>query len=997
MSLLTCVMAWAGNKPIAPVAYQSNEYAPASNAAAPIRKAKAEVAEQDVLLKYGEVSQHFSDIQSAFNALPANSTPATITLLTDQEIVYTGGHAVTLNQFHRVTLDLNGHTMYCETPVANKSTSVIYNKGTLTIKDGQGGGKLINLATNVEQWKDAGKDFPSYYNNTITNSGTLNIESGTIQNISYPGACYAVDNNSTTGNAILNVSGTAVLESTQDYGVRLFCNSATYRNEVNISGGEIKGSGAAVWMQLPGSNQSNYKLGSFNMTGGKISGSNYSFFMYSFGDKEDHATVSISGGEISGSVVLYNKQKQNGIHASVSVSGGEFLNMTQPFFLYTYGQAIPANVIISGGSFYAPKNEYAYTTWKYQSQYTKEELEAQGYMVKDYCEYSPSNACNTWWACYEIVDWEQEMAEDAFGWIARGYCSSKDINYISDDLVKLDVAPCNSQEVTESKTMAEIAQEIEGAGEEVSASIIEINAAATEEKAVVTVTNDIEVEGIVIMKDNNKEGQIVVEEDVTLTVGNSGIVSENNDLTTVVVKPGGTIIIGNGGVDQQGNAIPVEIRNDGDKSGVFLIDPNAPAKVAQAPAKVNVYTRAHKDGGVEYWQQFASPVKGNMTITPLGVGQLEGVATSIYGWDYSADEWVRVPGMPEGTGDVKYFDKDGWSGNNILAPFAAYNLINNSLLSEGGITYEFAGELVGNDDMVLTFPANGFCVFGNSYTAPIDLTTLFDQIQNDMDLDNIDAVVYIYNSAKDRFDAVNALTLELDAMGFADAPFTQIPPQQAFVMNLLAGGSAQTAVDYAKSVWGNPQTNKNTPIMAPKRANNNTISAALNIQVTDGEATDRVFVVEDSKYSNAYDNGADAEKYMNANFNIYANSTERNLAMVATDDMENTTLTFAAGNAVNYTMSFENVLGDYMLIDNLNNNQIAIVEGATYEFVAQPNSTVEGRFSIASIYKTPTAIENAEVKSNVKGIYTLTGQFVGEDFKALPAGVYVIDGVKIVK
>ena len=45
----------------------------------------------------------------------------------------------------------------------------------------------------------------------------------------------------------------------------------------------------------------------------------------------------------------------------------------------------------------------------------------------------------------------------------------------------------------------------------------------------------------------------------------------------------------------------------------------------------------------------------------------------------------------------------------------------------------------------------------------------------------------------------------------------------------------------------------------------------------------------------------------------------------------------------------------------------------------------------------PTALENAEVKANVKGVYTLMGQYLGEKIDKLPAGVYVVDGVKVVK
>lgn len=956
--------------------------------------------QNNVRLEYEGYQQDFTTLQAAFNALPPNSTPATVTLLNDVSMNFESGYYVRVPQYSNVTIELAGYAITAS--LEKPSTScLIENKGTLTIEDHSAGktGIITASATKPDPGTSNPYGWATYGGYTITNMGTLIVNSGTIENNTPNANCnYPIDNRPaalTTSRLIIN--GGKILQNSWDDAIRLYpCAGGKAIMEVND--GEIISRNSCVFIHGDGAIGPTYNnknvltgngsveltinggiwksIGTYEQTPNKLEPGDYRIvdcLCFGNGKKMDEISVVVNDGDFYGMVYTRSTGVTPASYEHIEINGGRWHSLidyegeqpvVNPVFITRYdtdGQDNHYGQMIKGGVIDALSNVEKPTTW--------------------YDDWYSHNTTHKIWGSY----------------IAQGYCADDN----GDNT--WTIAPCETKTTTASQTMAEIvAPIVADPDKEVEATIIEIDARATSADAVVTVTQDIAVEGIVIKATNDqddatKEGQIVVNSGVTLTIGNSGIVSENNDLTTVVVKPGGTVIVGNGGVTKTGTATPVEIQSTGTESGVFLIDPNASTALAEAPAKVKVYTRAHKDGGIEYWQQFASPVKGNMTITPLGVGQEAGVFTSIYGWDYSADEWVRVPGMPKGSDDVKYFDKDGWSGENILAPFAAYNLINNSLLSEGGITYEFAGELVGNDDMVLTFPANGFCVFGNSYTAPIDLTTLFDQIQNDMSLDNIDAVVYIYNSAKDRFDAVNALTLELDSWGFAEAPFTQIPPQQAFVMNLLAGGSAQTAVDYAKSVWGNPQTNKNTPIMAPKRANNNTISAALNIQVTDGEATDRVFVVEDSKYSNAYDNGADAEKYMNANFNIYANSTERNLAMVATDDIENTTLTFAAGNAVNYTMSFENVLGDYMLIDNLNNNQIAIVEGATYEFVAQPNSTVEGRFSIAPIYKTPTAIENAEVKSNVKGIYTLTGQFVGEDFKALPAGVYVIDGVKIVK
>ena len=103
--------------------------------------------------------------------------------------------------------------------------------------------------------------------------------------------------------------------------------------------------------------------------------------------------------------------------------------------------------------------------------------------------------------------------------------------------------------------------------------------------------------------------------------------------------------------------------------------------------------------------------------------------------------------------------------------------------------------------------------------------------------------------------------------------------------------------------------------------------------------------------------------------------------------------------AINYTLTFAEVRGEeYALRDNMTNTVTNIVEGATYNFYAQPNETIEGRFQIVSRQEMPTAVETVEETVNApKAIYTIMGQYVGQDWNTLPAGVYVVDGVKVVK
>ena len=939
MTLCTCVMAWGQN---------------------------------NVRLEYEGYQQDFTTLQAAFDALPPNSTPATVTLLNDVSMNFEVANYVSVPQYSNVTIELDGKVISASMAKPGH-TCTILNKGTLTIEDHSAGqtGKITASALHPDDGSSNPYGFPGYGGYTIINKGTLYLNGGTVENYTPNADCnYPIENNpdpNTTCKFIMN--GGKVVQESWDDAIRIWTNAAGSSAEMIVNGGEIISRNSCLFIHGDGT------VGPVDVT---INGGTWK----SIGTYEQNKDQSFAPGDyrIIDCLCFNNGKPMNNIN--ITVNNGDFYGMV---YTRAYNGAIPGgyeHIAINGGRWHGiitgENGEQAAINPVFITRYDTDGQENHyGKMITAGIIDAPSNvaAPENW-----LDEWyNHNTTHKIWGYyIADGYCAHDNGNST------WTIGACNTA-IVDDNTEPIVWDD----NTDYSTTDVTVKSGA---EVVISENQTVEVHAL----DIQGEGQMIVKDGATLVIGNGGLVSTNNTMTQIVVEAGGTVAIGNGGIEQQGTATPVEIQSDGTKSGVLLIDPNTPSADAEALAEVTVYTHAYKSGDIEHWQQLATPVKGNgMSITPLGVGQQDGVYTSIYGWDYSSDSWVRVPGMPEGSGDVTYFGKAGWSGDDILTPFAAYNLINNRLPNEEAIAYKFKGKLVGNDDMTLTFPANGFCVFGNSYTAPIDLTTLFAQIQNDMASTNIDPCVYVYNSIADRFESVNAGGLWLKSIGFGDVAFTQIPAQQAFVMNLLSGGSAQSAVDYAKCVWGNTNVNKNVPIMAPKRVDN-TLSAVLNINVTDGASTDRVILMEDNQFSSAYDKGYDAEKYMNGSFNIYA-IAERNLAMVATNDIEGTELTFAAGNAVNYTMTFGKTMGDFVLVDRANNNQVAIVEGGIYTFAAQPNATAEARFAIVPVAKMPTAIENTEVKASVKGIYTITGQYMGENFNVLPAGVYVVDGVKIVK
>ena len=271
----------------------------------------------------------FYSLEDAVAAVPIDGTQTTITMIGDETINVVGS-AITVANTKNIILDLNGHQVV-GVAEGGSTSALITNQGTLTIKDssdskadGTGSGQLISGATTNWIYDGSGNFSGSYASNTITNTGTLTVESGYIENLSTGSATYAVDNNSGSRNAILNVTGGKLTAARTV--VRQFCNSTTSQNVVNISGGTIETNGsAAMWTQLPGSSASSKKLATLNITGGTIKGTSYAWYDYSFGDSFEAVNYSISGVKFDGN--LYSFAVEDGIKPGF-ITGGVFASLT---------------------------------------------------------------------------------------------------------------------------------------------------------------------------------------------------------------------------------------------------------------------------------------------------------------------------------------------------------------------------------------------------------------------------------------------------------------------------------------------------------------------------------------------------------------------------------------------------------------------------------------------------------------------------------------------
>lgn len=531
--------------------------------------------------------------------------------------------------------------------------------------------------------------------------------------------------------------------------------------------------------------------------------------------------------------------------------------------------------------------------------------------------------------------------------------------------------------------------------------------------------------GYVQVKDNEDTGNATVVKvgttetaDPTQKVDQTLLINNGLDVqgeSQVIVQAGSTLQIGEGGINTEK---PENIIIEADETGAasLLLDPTI--TVNQTPnltVRMSAKQIGRNAAGDFYWHRFAMPVAATITswdkegtLVAADPEYTVQYPTYIYGWNYEENKWKNLPGVSsmvplQGytlTLASDYIHLDG-AGKVVSEGTAGGNL--NALQD---VVYTFKGNLVGNTPQPLNFQAEGFNFFGNSYTGYMDVLKLIEGIQSN----NVEGTVYMWCNDPDDEDGNYQSYVGVPLYKLSNAAQRarladwqkEVSPMQTFILRLRGADRADENVNYAAAIWGNPRYgNTTTSSPAPRRA-----VAAINedtymeiaVKAANGKGS-RVDFTESVNNSDDFESGYDVVKYMNEkSINLYATINGEDFSSVVTNNLIGKKLSLQTNGEIAYTMSFKNVEGvEYAIRDNATNQVIAIEEGVTYEFAAQPNSVIEGRFEIVDRANAPTAIENTEVKANVKGIYTIMGQYLGEDFDILPAGVYVVDGVKIVK
>jgi hypothetical protein len=393
----------------------------------------------------------------------------------------------------------------------------------------------------------------------------------------------------------------------------------------------------------------------------------------------------------------------------------------------------------------------------------------------------------------------------------------------------------------------------------------------------------------------------------------------------------------------------------------------------------NVQSNSHPSATVEFiskgfgtsasnyfYQRFGIPTISALTsITAKNPDTQAPVETSFAAWINKS--WTTIGYIHSSKAALDY--------SKMANPFEYYQMLHNT--PNMGTVVTMKGALVGNENPNLTLLGDGnYSMFANSYTGTMNAEQVIDMIPV-----TAQKAFYLYDIT------ANQATWKSVTLDFAE----NIAPMQPFII-YNDKESAVGQLDYNSAVYVPATTSA-----APARKASNITKAQIIVKGED--CIDRVGVVEGEEFSADFDNGHEAVKYMNEGINMYV-SADQKMAVAATNDLNNTYIGFQTVNGGNYTIEFANVNGqELMLIDHETDARIAMVEGNVYEFTAAANTTNDYRFEVVRMDKVATAIGNVDAAKSAKGIYTITGQYVGEMnvWNALPAGVYVVNGEKRVK
>ena len=527
----------------------------------------------------------------------------------------------------------------------------------------------------------------------------------------------------------------------------------------------------------------------------------------------------------------------------------------------------------------------------------------------------------------------------------------------------------------------------------------------------------------------NLRRNITVEENINLSIKAPLIINNNSEIVTekeISLSANGKITIAPQG-KLKANIINGSTTNNvilqaNDKGSAILVYKNAADN--KVNASVQLYSIASSDGlrngqagnfKDPKWQYFGI-VTENTSFSSMNPN---GTSNWIYRWDETTNAtscWAEK-----------------LSNSSTLSAWIGY-----CLAQESATTYNYSGALVNGDHTYpLTYtPENASADLGNnlltnSYTAPIDITTI-----SDANFTNAEANIYLYNTGSylewkhqtelEGFNPGQVIVIPVNTISALGNEYPRtIASAQAFFVKATAK-DASFAVDYENNVYG---SDRKENVMRAKKSSDwadeldwaDEIFNTLKIQVASETSNDRLYLLEHENTTAEFDNGYDAEKIFDNPHGpqIYASTAFGSTTINTAKSFDGQYIGFVANNEnelYSLTFNIENLHSyeQLWLYDTETDLYVDILNEEKYQFYGSTTPN-DNRFYITSINpnapeidNTPTNIETTWEEILTEGepiyLYSTTGQLIATlnsqlstlnyQFSTLnsqlPTGIYIV-------
>ena len=520
-------------------------------------------------------------------------------------------------------------------------------------------------------------------------------------------------------------------------------------------------------------------------------------------------------------------------------------------------------------------------------------------------------------------------------------------------------------------------------------------------------------EDVIFSTSPNPTNDLILDTDRTI-----GSLTNNSDKALIIPTSKALTISGTAS-NNAPERLVIQSANDAVNGSLIFTQPTSNQNVQ---ASVEMYSKAYRDpvgmtvtapDNTQYkvyykWQYFGIPVK-----------------SAVYNTVFEAEAPVSYVRRSDETlnSDAVYYNEWVQLYNaDPLTPFTGYEITQNTTQAAGK-KITFKGALVtGEKTLNLTYtaspngmtnPGSGYNIFGNSFTAAIDISKI------QFPASGVDKVVYLYNTGS-LYDWYNVevndapgsyLSIPQNTSGDVQR---EIPSMQGFMLIASANNSSVT-IPYSTSVLNNTFVQR-----APSAGN--TGLSYLTADVLGKSGGDRVWLFSQPGTSRKYDNGWDGRKIiLNPGFSLYVDEGKDQLQVSTSDNLDKTYLAFRAGKDTEYTLRINKAkLTDYqtLYLTDLATKTVVDLSAQnefSYTFTATNTAKAERRFLITSkdkkenlktqkvkIFNTNNIvrIDNPTDESGTVQLYDMYGQLrftsafdasgVTEINTMLPASVYVV-------